>query len=275
MTPSKTPPVVLGFAPSDPSGASGVQADLLTAASLGCHVLTVLTALLVQDTAEVEGAQLLAPDFIDDQARCLLEDMPVQALKVGGLYSPEAVSVVAQVAADYPDVPMVLHLGVDSIRASDDDSSDSTVLAQLELLVPQAHVVVVDHRRLDAWYAEGLLAKGDTENAVQALLALGPDHAFITDVPHAGGAPVNVLAGSGPQAEAWSWRRLPGSYRGAGSTLSAALTALLARGVPLRQAVIDAQQYTRRALEAGYQPGMGGILPNRLFWAGTSSDEEA
>lgn len=280
LTFAKTPPLLLCFAPTDPSGAAGIQADVLTGASLGCHVLSVLTGLSIQDTAGVEDLQTMAPEFIDDQARCLLEDMTVQAFKVGSLYSPEAVSAVAQVVADYPDVPLVVHLGTEVVDGDEAarEAADDTIAAIFELLLPQADVVVVDHRRLEHWFAEELLPKSDAENAVQALLACGPQHAFVTGVPHAGGAPVNVLAGSDPQAEAWSWRRLPGSFHGAGSTLAAALAALLAGGAELRQAVIDAQQFTRRSLEAGFQPGMGRTLPDRMFWtrsAGSDAGEDA
>lgn len=241
-------------------------------------MLSVATAVLVQDTARLEAVQGIASEWVEDQARCLLEDMPVRAFKVGGLYSPEVASTVAQVVADYPEVPLVLHLGLDADASDEDDdeSTDDTVVAQLELLVPQAHLVVVDHRRLDAWYSEGLLPKGESENAVQALLSLGAEHVFLTDVPHGGGSPVNVLAGQAPEAEAWTWRRLPGRYRGADSTMSAEIAALLAHGRSLREAVIDAQQFTRRSLEAAYQPGMGQEVPDRLFWArGSDSDADS
>ncbi len=264
------------FGPSDPSGAGGIQADLLTGASLGCHVVTVTTALLVRDTANTESVQPVAAECVDDQARCLLEDMPVKAFKVSGLYTPEAVSAVAQVVADYPEVPLVLHLGTDSPKTTesgDEDTAEDALLAQLELLGPQGHVVMVDHHRLESWYSEGLLARGDTENALQALLNLGPRHVFLTNVPHAGGAPVNVLAEQAPQAEAWVWQTPPGSYRGVGSTLSAAIAAMLARERPLREAVIDAQRFTRRAMESAYQPGMGREVLDRFFWVRSSDDE--
>ncbi|TSH88856.1 hydroxymethylpyrimidine/phosphomethylpyrimidine kinase [Verticiella sediminum] len=252
-----------------------MQADILVGASLGCHVVTALTALAIQDSAGIEDIQAVAPEFIDDQARSLLEDMSVHGFKVGNLYSPESVSAVAQVVADYPDVPLVLHLGMDPVDRGEEgqELADATVVALCELLVPQADVVVIDHRRLEQWHTEGLLGKAEGDNAVQTLLALGPEHVLVTGVPHAGGSPVNVLAGEDPQAEAWSWRRLPGSYAGAGSTLSAALAALLAGGQTLRQAVIDAQQYTRRALEAGFQPGMGRAMPDRMFWMRSSDDD--
>lgn len=269
MNPRPVPPLCLSFGPADPTGAGGVQADLLTAAALGGHMLSVLTAWLVQDSAALESVNPLPPEAIDDQARGLLEDMTVAAFKVGALYSPEAVSAVAQVLADYAGVPMVLHLGAGSRPVADADAAEqeeAVVQASLDLLVPQAELVVVDHARLERWLSEGWLPTENAETALQALLALRPGQVLVTGVPHAGESPVNVLAGASPQAEAWSWRRLPVGFLGAGSTLSAALAVLLARQQPLRQAVIDAQQFTRQALEAAYRPGMGRCFPDRQYW---------
>ena len=108
---ASTPPIILIFGPFDPSGSSSLPADAVTCAALGGHALSALTAIHVQDTASTEDIQPIAPELIDDQARCVLEDMSVQAIKVGPLYTSESVSVLAQIAADYNHVPLVLHLG--------------------------------------------------------------------------------------------------------------------------------------------------------------------
>lgn len=92
-----TPPLVLVFGPLDPSGSDGLPADAVTCASLGCHGLAAVTALTVRDTAGIEEIHPVTPDLLDDQARCLLEDMSVQAIKVGGLYTAETASVAAQI----------------------------------------------------------------------------------------------------------------------------------------------------------------------------------
>src|SRR5205823_13204514 len=105
---TETPPIVLAFAATDPSGGAGLQADLRALASMGCHPLSVVTALTVQDTAGVESFLAIDPDWVADQARCILEDMPVAAFKVGMLGSTEIVTIVAEVVSDYPDVPLVL-----------------------------------------------------------------------------------------------------------------------------------------------------------------------
>src|SRR3546814_3385413 len=83
-----------------PSGSSSLPADTVTCAAMGCHALSTLTAILVRDTAGTEEIQPISPELIDDQARCLLEDMTVHAIKVGPLYTTESVSVLAQIAAD-------------------------------------------------------------------------------------------------------------------------------------------------------------------------------
>ena len=101
-------PAVLTFAASDPTSGAGLQADLLALASMGCYPLSVVTAITVQDTAGVESVLAIDPDWVADQARCLLEDMPVAAFKMGMLGSTEIVTVVAEIVSDYPDVPLVL-----------------------------------------------------------------------------------------------------------------------------------------------------------------------
>ncbi|RBH33586.1 hydroxymethylpyrimidine/phosphomethylpyrimidine kinase, partial [Pseudomonas sp. MWU13-2860] len=108
MTTQPTPPVVLTLAGSDPSGGAGIQADILTLASLGCHPLSVITAITVQDTVGINDFMVLDADWVNDQARFLMEDIPVTAFKIGMLGSVENVAVVAQLIADYPDIPVVL-----------------------------------------------------------------------------------------------------------------------------------------------------------------------
>src|SRR5258708_6399356 len=101
------PPAVLTFAASDPTSGAGLQADILTLASMGCHPLSVVTAITVQDTAGVESLQAVDPEWVVDQARLVLEDMPVAAFKVGMVGSIENIAAIAEVVSDYPDVPLV------------------------------------------------------------------------------------------------------------------------------------------------------------------------
>src|ERR1700710_1004078 len=130
------PPIVLAFAASDPSGGAGIQADLLTLASMGCHPLSVITAITVQDTLGIEAVQALEAEWVSDQARCLLEDMPVDAFKIGALGSVENIAAIAEILADYPDVPLVLDPVLASGRG-DELANDDMTQALRELLLPQ------------------------------------------------------------------------------------------------------------------------------------------
>src|SRR3954466_1339816 len=134
------PPIVLTFAASDPSGGAGLQADILTLAAMGCHPLSVLTALTVQDTTGVEGLMAIDSDWVADQARALLEDMPVDAFKVGVLGSVENIAAVAEVLSDYPDIPLILDPVLASARG-DELASDEMLRALRELLLPQTTIL--------------------------------------------------------------------------------------------------------------------------------------
>src|SRR2546422_7711249 len=97
---SSSPPIVLTFAGSDPTCGAGLQADLLTVASLGCHPLSVVTALTVQDTSGVEALHAVTSEQVVRQARSLLAEMSVGAFKLGVLGSIENVRAIAEVIAD-------------------------------------------------------------------------------------------------------------------------------------------------------------------------------
>src|SRR5512139_248793 len=95
-------PAVLAFSASDPTGGAGMQADLLTIASLGCHPLSVVTAITAQDTRGVEGLLSLEPEWVARQARLVLADIPVAAFKLGVLGSARNAEAVAGILAEHP-----------------------------------------------------------------------------------------------------------------------------------------------------------------------------
>ena len=268
------PPAVLTFAATDPTSGAGLQADLLTLASMGCHPLSVVTAITVQDTAGVESFLAIDPDWVADQARCILEDIPVAAFKMGVLGSTEIVTLVAEVVSDYPDIPLVLDPVLASGRG-DEFASDEMLTAIRELLVPQSTVVtpnIPELRRL-AEDDEGDMPIAD---CAQALLDSGCEYVLVTGTHDSTPEVVNTLYHRGGILRADTWQRLPGSYHGSGCTLAAALAANLARGLDIADAVYEAQDYTWQALAKAYRLGMGQHIPDRLFWArdsGTESNE--
>ena len=259
------PPIVLAFAATDPSGGTGLAADLLALASMGCHPLSVVTALTVQDTLGLQGVQAVDAEWVADQARCVLEDMPVDAFKVGALGSVETVAAVAEILSDYPDVPLVLDPVLVSARG-DDLAGEDMVRAIAELLVPQTTVLVVtdlEARRL----ADGDDDESTVAACAGALVERGAEFVLLTGTNEPGREVVNTLYGRDGVVRTDAWPRLPGTFHGAGGTLSAALAAMLANGLDLPEAVREAQDYTWSALKRAYRPGMGRFLPDRLFWA--------
>ena len=174
-----SPPVVLAFAASDPSGGAGLQADVITLASMGCHPLSVVTAITVQDTAGVESFLPLDSDWVTDQARCVLEDMAVAAFKMGMLGSTEIVTAVAEVVSDYPDVPLVL----DPVFASgrgDELAGEDMISAIRELLVPQSTVVTPNISELRRLAGDEDDENSDLAECAQRLLDTGCEYVLVT-----------------------------------------------------------------------------------------------
>ena len=258
-------PAVLTFAATDPSSGAGLQADLLALASMGCYPLSVVTALTVQDTAGVESFLALDPDWIADQARCILEDMPVAAFKMGMLGSTEIVTMVAEVVSDYPDVPLVLDPVLASGRG-DEFANEEMVSAIRELLVPQSTVVTPNIPELRRLAGDDDEDVSDAELA-QRLLDTGCEYVLVTGTHASTPDVINTLYHRGGVLRTDTWQRLPGSYHGSGCTLASALAANLARGLDIGDAVQEAQDYTWQALSRALRPGMGQYLPDRLFWA--------
>jgi hydroxymethylpyrimidine/phosphomethylpyrimidine kinase len=235
---------------------------------LGCHGLAAVTALTVQDTAGMEDVQAVTPELLDDQARCLLEDMPVQAIKVGGLYSAETASAVAQVAADYSHVPLVLHLGQRAPLpedAAEQEDADDLLAATLELVLPQADVVVVESSRLAQWHADGTLDIGDAPSVAHALLAGGAKWVLAIGTPLRPGHLANVLIGPDGSTSNWPWQTPPDRSGDTGGLLATALTALLAQGLPMPQAVEQALAHAGTGIAASFIPGMGRPVVNRTL----------
>ena len=246
------PPIVLTFAASDPTGGAGLQADLLTLAALGCHPLSVLTGLTVQDTSGVEHLEAIAADLVVRQARALLAETRVAAFKAGVLASADNVRAVAAIAARHPDVPLV----VDPVLASgrgDSLASDSVRSALLEALVPRTTVLTPNSVEVERL------------GGAQRLLDLGARYVLVTGTHDDTPEVINRLYDAGGLVREDRWQRLPGSYHGSGCTLASAVAAALANGRGAPQAVREAQEYTWQALAAGFRTGAGQLLPNRFY----------
>jgi hydroxymethylpyrimidine/phosphomethylpyrimidine kinase len=276
------PPIVLVFAATDPSGGAGLQADIMTLSSMGCHPLSVVTAVTIQDTTGVDDVNPIDAEWVADQARCVLEDMPVAAFKVGLLGSLEQVAAIAEVVSDYPEVPLVLDPVLASGRG-DELVTEEMVVALKELLIPQTTILTpnsLEARRLaqeDGEEGEG----PDLAECARRIIASGCEYVLVTGTHENTPEVINTLYGQSGVVRSDNWQRLPGSYHGSGCTLAAAIAATIANGLEVAEAVKDAQEYTWQTLKAAFRPGMGQHIPDRLFWArdeepgssGSSSEE--
>jgi len=273
---SPTPPIVLTFAATDPTGGAGLQADILTLASMGCHPLSVVTAVTVQDTTGVEQMLAMDSDWVVDQARSILEDMPVAAFKIGVIGSLEGISAVAEIVSDYPDVPLILDPVLASGRG-DELATEEMVEALRDLIVPQTTLMTpnsIEARRLATMDDDS--DDPDLRECARRLTALGCEYVLITGTHENTARVVNVLYNADGVARSDAWERLPGSFHGSGCTLASAVAATIANGLAVPEAVRDAQEYTWQSLKAAFRPGMGQHIPDRLFWArAPEEDREA
>jgi hydroxymethylpyrimidine/phosphomethylpyrimidine kinase len=250
---SSRPPIVLTFAASDPTGGAGLQADLLTLAGMGCHPLSVLTALTVQDTCGVESLHAVEAERVRAQAELVLAESRVAAFKLGVLGSAANIHAIAAILEDHADVPVVLDPVLASGRG-DPLSDDAMVQALREELVPQSTVVTpnsIEARRL---------------GGTAALLDAGCEYVLVTGTHEPGEQVVNVLYDRGGVVREDRWPRLPESYHGSGCTLASAIAAALANGLGVPEAVRDAQEYTWQALAGAFRTGAGQLIPDRFFW---------
>ncbi|WP_423681507.1 bifunctional hydroxymethylpyrimidine kinase/phosphomethylpyrimidine kinase [Undibacterium sp. WLHG33] len=256
-------PSVLVFAGHDPSGGAGIQADIEAIAAQGAHALPVITALTVQDNDHVYALKAVPHTLIIQQAQCLLDKIPVAAMKVGIAGNTENARAIAaliqQLRTQNPGLPVV----VDTVLGSghgDRLSLDDAVVAiqpllkvatlltpnlpELQRLVPHAAEQQVQVEMLMQMTPADVLLKGG--HAAAALV----DNFWYS---HAGGE------------QRWQWPRLSGEFHGSGCTLASAIAAQLALGHSMRHALDQAQIYTQQSLQRAYAIADGQFIPGRSF----------
>ncbi|MCF6338165.1 MAG: hydroxymethylpyrimidine/phosphomethylpyrimidine kinase [Gammaproteobacteria bacterium] len=262
-------PVVMSFAGTDPSGGAGLQADIETLISMGCHATSVVTAVTVQDTQQLFRYQAMSPTLLIEQARTVLEDVPVSAFKIGMIGSAENAEAIQSILLDYPDIPVVLDPLI-SAGGGGELANDELIDAMVNLLFPLTTVLTPNSEEARIFAPEA-----DTLDAcAQELLELGSEFILITgsheNTPHV----INSLYSESRLLESYTWDRLPGSFHGTGCTLAAAIAGLLAQDLPMTSAILEAQEFTWETLNNSYRIGMGQNIPNRLFWARDDDEKE-
>ncbi len=255
-----TPPVILCLSGHDPTGGAGIHADIEAIAAAGCHSASAITCLTVQDTHNVRRLSPVEPELFRQQAQAVLEDLPVAAIKIGLIADAAICLEIANLLQKYPHIPVVL----DPVLAAGGgrELAAETLVQSIRMqLLP--HIELATPNSLEARRISG---RDGLHESAQEILALGCRNLLITGTHESGGQVVNTLyQGSIENRQSWEWPRLPGSYHGSGCTLASAITAGIARGLPLAQAVASAQEYAWNSLQHAHSFGSGQALPNRYF----------
>lgn len=250
-------PVLLTINSHDPSGGAGVVADVETANSLGCHCVSAITALNVRDTRNFKDRQSTSASLLIEQVRVALEDSDVTAIKIGDVATVAQAEIIHTILGEYSSIPAVL----DPVLHHGAIDGDVAAAVRM-LLLPRANLAIMSTEHI------GLLSScGDSVGAcVQELLEFGCPQILATVVHTESNKIANRLYSTRGVAKEYLWDAVPQTFHGAGSTLSAAVAAYLAHGFDLFEALQQGQQFTWQALAQARRTGMGGLIPDRLFW---------
>lgn len=254
-------PVIMTLAGHDPTGGAGIQADSEAIASQGCHAVSVITCLTVQDTCNVQRIEPLADYLIEQQAEALLADMPIAAFKIGLLGSVDVVQAVHRILLQAPDVPVIL----DPVLAAGGGkgfANEQLLGAIREYLLPLTTLLTPNVPETTQ-----LAVRGATlDEQAFSLLDQGCEYVLLTGTHAETERVENALYGDGKRLRTWLWERLPETYHGSGCTLASACAANLAKGMEMSKAVAAAQAYTWGSLQAGRKLGRGQWMPDRFYW---------
>lgn len=254
-------PIVMAFSANDPTGGGGIQADIETLFSLGCHCASVMTMVTAQDTREIKDYGVIPAGLVIEQARVVLEDMPIAAFKVGLLGSVENASAIHTLLRDYPHIPVIFHPCINNKLRTSKEQADF-ISAITSLLFPLSTILIVDSNT-----AQQLTPGADTLDAcAHKLLEHGSKYVLITGVHEVTPTVTNLLYSNHELLKSFSWERLPEQFHGCGCTLSASIAGFVAQGFEIINAAFQGQAYTLECLKQGTRLGMGSQLPNRFAW---------
>jgi hydroxymethylpyrimidine/phosphomethylpyrimidine kinase len=264
---TETPPKVMTFSATDPTSGAGLQADLLTLSSLACHPLSITTAITVQDTVGVKALMPVDPQWLNDQARTILEDTEISVFKLGLLGSVDNIAMVTEIIADYPNIPLIIDPIIASGRG--DELADADMIeAMIQLLFPLATLITPNSSEAKRLVSDGVDEIPDIkiDECSSRLMNMGAKNILITGTHEKTKKVVNTLFSNNGETKSFEWDRLAGSYHGSGCTLASAIAGYCAQGFILEAAVEEGQYFTWQALKNAFKVGMGQAIPDRFFW---------
>ena len=244
-------PRVLTIAGSDSGGGAGIQADLKTMSALGCYGMSAITAITAQNTLGVMAIHGVPPAILKAQLQAVLDDIGVDAVKIGMLHSPEIVETVAW-AIDHYKLDKIVLDPVMVATSGDQLVGRGTVKVLVRELFGRALVVTpnLDEAALLLGYPIDSVAGLD--QAASDLLGLGARSALLKGGHLAGDELVDVLAQPNLALLHLRSQRINSrNVHGTGCTLSSAIACNLALGMDLVMAVSTARQYILEAIASG------------------------
>jgi hydroxymethylpyrimidine/phosphomethylpyrimidine kinase len=271
--PSSLPRIIV-FNACDPTGAGGLGADVVTIAAASAYALPVATSVYIRDTLSIRAHHNIDADVIEEQARCVLEDIEVSAFKLGFLGGVDAISSVSEIISDYPDTPVVVH--VSDMPWLDDVSIDQYLDAVSQMVLPQSNVLVGQYQTLCRW----LLPDWEHDkpptarDIAKAAFEHGVPYTWVTGMTSVDQRIDNQLASPETVLCSAQYERKPIQLIGLGDTLSAAFAALLSVGSDLATAATESLAYVDQCVHNPLDLGMGHLVPDRMFWAHEDDDSD-
>ncbi|MGA1796825.1 MAG: bifunctional hydroxymethylpyrimidine kinase/phosphomethylpyrimidine kinase [bacterium] len=247
-------PCALTIAGTDPTAGAGVLADIKTFAALGVYGVCVVTCITAQNASAFHGVHPVPHRFVRAQLDAVLEDFRVDAFKVGMVYQPETIQEIAR----------LIHKGglrnlvLDPVVSASSGGAllcEGGIDALRRELLPLAAVVTPNLHEAALLSGRNVRDCDDMREAARRIHGMGPRFVLIKGGHLKGG--IHDLLYDGNTFLDTPLARIPGEVRGTGCTLSAAITAGLARGLPVAEAVCSAQEYTRRVIRDSI-PGQHG-----------------
>ncbi|MGE0387337.1 MAG: hydroxymethylpyrimidine/phosphomethylpyrimidine kinase [Gammaproteobacteria bacterium] len=257
-TKARAATVVLAIGGHDPTGGAGIQADIEAIQAQGCTAVTLVTALTAQNTTRVQACRPADRDALVEQARVLLDDVDIDAIKIGLVPDTAIATAVAEILDRLPKRPVVCD-PVLAAGTGDALARAGVAAALIDRIAPRTTVMTPNVPEALALVPQA----GSAEAAAAALIATGTQYVLLTGT-HAPTEEVeNALFERGGCRRRDCWQRLPGSFHGSGCTLAAALAARLALGEDIDGAAHAAQRFTWNALARALRVGRGQLHPDR------------
>lgn len=254
----KNSPVVLCFSGLDPTGGAGIQADIESIGQHGCHAAPIITANTIQDTRNVKNFEPVNAELILEQARTILKDMPIKAIKIGMIGAGATAEAIYTILRQYPSIPViydpVLFAGGGSSLAK-----KNLIDAVNTLIIPNTYILTPNIP--EALFLTG--QKLSPESAAQQLNNIGAQHVLITGTHAKSPDVIHKLYQQTQCIKTYKYKRLNYEYHGSGCTLAASIAALVAQDIEPINTCQNALDYTYKSLKNAQALGNGQLIPNR------------